>query len=111
MCVGGLSKHITSAVTEPGSLGPIPISRCAVAFHPFSLAKGLSDLIIAEPLVTKLPLSAVSSASHKAMEEIKLGEQVLVVVFPTTVQTLVVFIVLGPAGLCVPLGPIGPCIP
>ena len=72
MCVGGLSKHITSAVTESGSLGPIPISRCAVAFHPFSVAKGLSDLIISEPLLTKLPFSAGSSASHKAMEEYSL---------------------------------------
>ena len=85
MCVGGLSKHITSAVTEPGESGPIPIRSCAVAFHPFSVAKGLSDLIIAEPLVRKLPLSAVSPASHKAIEEIKNGEPVLIVVFPTTV--------------------------
>jgi hypothetical protein len=53
----GLSKHITSAVTDPASLDPIPMSRCAVAFHPFSVAKGLSELIIAQPLVTKLPLS------------------------------------------------------
>ena len=46
MCVGGLSKHCTSAVTEPGSEGPCAGSRrSAVAFHPFSVAKGLSDLI------------------------------------------------------------------
>ena len=69
---GGLSKHVTSAVTEPGSESPCAgISRCAVAFHPFSVAKGLSDLIRAVPLVTKLPLCAVSPASHKAMEENK----------------------------------------
>ena len=79
-----MSKHITSAVTEPGSKGPCPlISRCAVALHPFSVAKGLSDLIRAEPLVTKLPLSAVSPASHKAMEENK--PKPVLVVFPTTV--------------------------
>ena len=54
-CSGGLSKHSTSAVTEPGSLGPCAgIRRSAVAFHPFSVTKGLSDLIRAEPLVTKL---------------------------------------------------------
>jgi hypothetical protein len=80
-----LSKHSTSAVTEPGSKGPCAGSRrSAVAFHPFSVAKGSSDLIRAVPLVTKLPLSAVSPASHKAMEENKPG-LVLVVVFPTTV--------------------------
>ncbi len=64
MCAGGLSKHCTSAVTEPGPTAGS--GRFAVAFQPVSLAKGLSDLIVAEPVVTKLPLCAVSPASHKA---------------------------------------------
>ena len=90
-----MSKHSASAVTEP--VPPKAISS-AVEFHPFSVSKGSKDLIIAEPLVTKLPLSTVSPASQRATEDIVNGVGIgitrstrplfgvpAVVVLPTTI--------------------------
>jgi hypothetical protein len=53
----------------PPPAGPVTI---AVAFQPFSVANGSNVLISAVPLISKLPLNAVSPASHKAIEVMKL---------------------------------------
>jgi hypothetical protein len=84
---GGLSKHTTSAVTKPFPL----LSPNAVAFHPVSLANGLSDTIsaiaVAGPTAptTKLPLNAVSPRSQTAIELAKLLVKTLLLVRPTLV--------------------------
>jgi len=80
-----LSKHTTSAVTEPVLPPPpaFPVTS-AVAFQPFSVATGSEVLISAVPLISKLPLNPVSPASQKASEVMKLL-MVPVVVLPTLV--------------------------
>ena len=82
---GGLSKHMTSATTAPVLPPPpaVPVTN-AVAFHPVSFAKGWSNLISADPVTLKLPLSAVSSASQVAIEVMKLLT-VLLAIGPTSV--------------------------
>jgi len=80
MGTSGLSKQNALAVTEPPPNPP----NCAVAFQPFSVAKGFSDSIEAIPVVTKLPLKSVSPASHKAIDEIKPDSPVTLLVLPTT---------------------------
>ena len=66
-----MSKHTTSAVTEPYFLVPaFPVTN-AVAFQPVSLANGSNTLISADPSISKLPLNAVSSGSHTAIEVMK----------------------------------------
>jgi len=74
-------------VTEP-TLPPPPAFpvTSAVVFQPFSVSNGSNVLISAVPLISKLPLNAVSPASHKAIEVMKVPPSIVaVVVLPTLV--------------------------
>ena len=63
-----MSKHTTSAWTWPTVNPSAGDTTNAVAFHPFSVITGWSNLITDDPLSLKLPLNALSPVSQKASD-------------------------------------------